>query len=92
MQTLYNLHNDFFPKPLDKQAKLWYTIYRKKRERYSTMKKKGILSTILAFLLMGYSIFCYGEVLLKNGKPNPQYSKINIVYYILNSEKGRALQ
>lgn len=56
------------------------------------MKKKGTISTILAILLLGYSIFCYGEVMVKNGKPNPQYSKINIVYYILNSEKGRALQ
>ena len=56
------------------------------------MKKKGTISTILAILFLGYSIFCYGEVMVKNGKPNPQYSKINIVYYLLNSEKGRALK
>ena len=56
------------------------------------MKKKGTISTILAILLVGYSIFCYGEVLVKNGKPNPQYSKINVVYHVLNSVKGRALR
>jgi hypothetical protein len=56
------------------------------------MKNKGTISTILAILLLGYSIFCYGEVLVKNGKPNPQYSKINVVYHVLNSAKGRALR
>ena len=56
------------------------------------MKNKGTISTILVILLLGYSIFCYGEVMVKNGKPDPQYNKINIVYHILNSKKGRALQ
>jgi hypothetical protein len=54
--------------------------------------KKRTISTLIAITVLIYSAYCYGEVLVKNTKPNPKYSKINIVNLIINSPKVKAME
>lgn len=52
------------------------------------MKKKGTISTIVAILMWTYIFACYGEAIAKADTRPDEYSKWNIAYYVLNSEKG----
>ena len=49
--------------------------------------KKGLISSVLVAAIAIYCITCYGEALIKNANPNPQYSSWNIfATMVLNEE------
>ena len=49
--------------------------------------KKGLILSILVAAIAIYCITCYGEALIKNANPNPQYSSWNIfATMVLNEE------
>ena len=49
--------------------------------------KKGLISSILVAAIAVYCIVCYGEVVIKNANPNPQYSDWNIFAAIVLNEE-----
>lgn len=49
--------------------------------------KKGLMSSIIVAAIAIYCIACYGEVLIKNVNPNPQYSSWNIFATIALNEE-----
>lgn len=46
--------------------------------------KKG-LSNVIILLIVVYFIGCYGEILVKNTKPNPSYSNLNVITKIITN-------
>ena len=65
---------------------------QRKEKRGNTTMKKGTISTLIAITVLVYSAYCYGEILVKSTKPNPKYSKINIVNLLTNSPKVKAME
>ena len=62
---------------------------RKSRSRRNKIMKikKGLISSILVAAIAIYCVACYGEALIKNANPNPQYSSWNIfATMVLNEE------
>lgn len=49
--------------------------------------KKGFISSVLVAAVAIYFIACYGEALIKNANPNPQYSDWNIFATIALNEE-----
>lgn len=65
---------------IDSMCILWYNITIADERRRYNMKwnaKKG-LSNIAVLLIVIYVVCCYGEILVKNTHPEPQYSRYNI--------------
>ena len=62
---------------------------RKSRSRRNKIMKikKGLILSILVAAIAIYCITCYGEALIKNANPNPQYSSWNIIATIILNEK-----
>lgn len=49
------------------------------------MKK---ITNILTAVVVVYLLLCYGEILIKNTRPNPQYSFYNIITTICYNIEG----
>lgn len=50
-------------------------------------KKKGLISSVLVAVVAIYCVACYGEALIKNANPKPQYSNWNIFATIALNEE-----